>query len=182
MSNARLGTERLQEIFRERASLLSEVPTLEESGERISILSFRLGGELYGVELTCLAETRQSVPLRHVPCAPPHLVGIINLRGELLPVVDICPILGLPQQQLHTTVPALLVLSLKENKITFVVDRAENILTFQTKEIHPPPLSLESERAHFIRGVFLVDGRALSLLEMDNLLKDPRLAVEDVYS
>ena len=80
MDNTETANEGLQEILHQRSRILSEVPTQEESGEKISILSFQLGEELYGVELKYLTETRQSVPLRHIPCAPSHLVGIINLR------------------------------------------------------------------------------------------------------
>ncbi len=174
MDNAPTASESLQEILRQRSRILSEIPTQEESGEKISILSFQLGEELYGVELKYLTETRQSVPLRHIPCAPSHLVGIINLRGELLPVVDLHPILGLPQQQLRKVVPALLILLLKGNKLAFAVSRAKDILTFPTKEINPPPISLDPEHALFVRGELIVNNRPLSLLDVERLLQDPR--------
>lgn len=168
----------LQEILRQRARILSEVPTPEESGEKISILSFQLGEELYGIELGFLTETRQSVPLRHLPCSLTHLVGIINLRGELLPVVDLCPLLGVPQQQRPRIVPALLILAHKGNKFALVVDRTRDILTFPLKELKPPPLSLEPEHALFIRGELLVENRPLSLLDVEKVFEDPRFAEE----
>lgn len=176
VDKAQTRDDRLQEILRERARILSEVPAPEESGEKISILSFQLGEELYGIELHYLTEMRQSVPLRRIPCAPAHLVGIINLRGELLPVVDFCPILGLPQRELAKIVPALLVLSFRGDKPALVVDRAQDILTFPLKELKPPPLSLDPERAIFIKGELLVENRPLSLLDVEKVLQDPRLA------
>lgn len=178
MDEAQTNGESLHDLLEERANILSEVPATEESGEKISILSFQLYEELYGVELGYLTETRQTVSVRHVPCAPSHLVGIINLRGELLPVVDLCPILGLPQQPPRKIIPALLVLSLKGNKLALVADQARDILTFPKKEIKPIPLSLEPERAVFIRGELLVENRPISLLDVDKLLQDPRLTGE----
>ena len=80
-TNSQAGEDNLQELFQERAKVLREVPLAEEAGEKISILSFQLGEEVYGVELRDLTETRQSVPLRLLPSAPPHLAGIVNLRG-----------------------------------------------------------------------------------------------------
>ena len=174
MADGQTKKEGLQEILRQRSRILSEVPTPEESGEKISILSFQLGEELYGVELRYLTETRQSVPLRHLPCAPSHLIGLINLRGELLPVVDLYPILGLPQQQLHQTIPALLILSLEGNKLAFAVAQAKDILTFPAKEINPPPISLDPERALFVKGELLLNNQPISLLDVQRLLQDPR--------
>jgi len=172
------GADGLQEILRERARILSEVPALEESGEKISVLSFQLREELYAVELVALTEMRRAVPLRHLPSAPPHLVGIINLRGELLPAVDLCPILGLPQHEWREVAPALLILSSKGNKLALVVDEARDILTFPLKELKPPPLSLEQERILFLRGELLLDDRPISLLDVEKLLQDPRLTGE----
>lgn len=178
MDDAQTSTESLREILRERARTLSEAPAQEESGEKISILSFQLGEELYGIELGYLTETRQSVPLRHVPCAPSHLAGIMSLRGELLPAVNLRPILGLPQQEPPKIAPALLILSLKGNKLAVVVDQAKDILTFPVKELQPPPLSLEPERALLITGELLVKTRPLSLINVEKLFQEPRLAGE----
>ena len=61
--------EDLRELFRERARILSEVPAPEESGEKIAALSFELGGEIFGIELKHLAETRRATPLRRLPGA-----------------------------------------------------------------------------------------------------------------
>ena len=178
MDDAQTGTESLREILRERARTLSEVSAQEESGEKISILSFQLGEELYGIELGYLTETRQSVPLRHVPCAPSHLAGIMSLRGELLPAVDLRPILGLPQQEPPKIAPALLILSLKGNKLAVVIDQAQDILTVPVKELRSPPLSLEPERALLIAGELLVKARPLSLINVEKLFQEPRLAGE----
>lgn len=166
----------LPEILRERAKILSEVPCVEEKGERISIFSFELGEELYGVELSYLIETRQSVPFRQLPCAPSYLVGIANIRGELVPVVDLCPILGLRAQELHKVLPCLLVLSLNGNKLALVVARARDIVTFLARELKPPPLSLQADRALFIKGEYLLENRLVSVLDMEKLQAPPTVS------
>jgi purine-binding chemotaxis protein CheW len=163
-------------LLRERARILSEVPAPEESGEKISALSFVLNHELYGIELRHLAETRQATRLRRLPSAAPHLAGLINLRGELLPVVDLGPILGIGQREMAATLPAVLVLSLQGNKLALAVDQAQDILTFPARALQPPPLSLEPDRALFIRGEYLIDQRLLSLLDVEKIVADPRFA------
>jgi purine-binding chemotaxis protein CheW len=170
------GRKDFAELLRERARILSEVPAPEESGEKISALSFVLSGELYGVELKYLAETRQATPLRRLPSAPPHLAGLMNLRGELVPVVDLGPIVGLGQREMAALLPAVLVLSLQGSKLALAVDQAQDILTFPAKELQPPPLSLDPERALFIRGEYLFDRRLLNLLDVEKIVADPRFA------
>ena len=176
MEGAQTHQQYLRETLRERARILSEVPVAEESGEKISALSFQLGGELYGVELRYLAETRQSASLRRLPCAPLHLAGMMNLRGELVPVVDLGPILGLGQRAIPAMVTAVLVLSMQGNKLALAVDRAKDIVAFAAKDLQPPPLSLEPERAIFIRGEYLVNHRPLSLLDVEKIVADSRFA------
>ena len=177
--DAQPAAESLREILRERAMVLSEIPAQEESGKKISVLSFCLAEELYGVELSHLTETRQSISLRHIPRGPSYLAGIVNLRGEFLPVIDLCPILGLAQQKFGKNIPALLILSLQGNKLALAAERAEDILTFPMKELKPPPISLEAERGLFIKGELLVNNRPLSLLDVEKLLQELRLAGEN---
>ncbi len=170
--------EDLRELFSERARILSEVPAADESGEKIAALSFQLAGELYGIELKYLAETRQSMPLRRLPGVLPHLAGAMNLRGELVPVVDLGPILGLGPREMPAAVSAVLVLSVEGSKLALAVEQAKDILTFAAKDLQPPPVSLEPERAIFIRGAYLIDGRLLTLLAVEKILADPRFAGE----
>lgn len=175
---AEIQPEDLRELFSERARILSEVPAADESGEKIAALSFQLAGELFGIELKYLAETRQSMPLRRLPGVLPHLAGVMNLRGELVPVVDLGPILGFARREAPAAVSAVLVLSVEGSKLALAVEEAKDILAFAAKDLQPPPLSLEPERAIFIRGEYLIDGRLLSLLAVEKILADPRFSGE----
>lgn len=164
----------LTELFRERARMLSEVPQEEEPGERIAALSFELGEELYAIELKHLVEMRQATPLRRLPGVLPHLAGVMNLRGELLPVVDLRPMLGLGKTDIGSIVPAVLVLSFQGGKLAAAVDRARDILSFPARELQPPPVSLDPERGAFIRGEYLTAEGLLSLLDVEKILTDSR--------
>ena len=168
--------DELSELWRERARILAEVPPVEETGEQLAVLSFQLGEELYGVELKCLSETRRSVRVRRLPGAPRHLLGAANLRGELVPVVDLCPVLGLPQREMGPVLPCLLILAQQRDKLALAVDRTKEIVAFPAKDIQPPPLSLDPDRALFVRGEILVDQRLLILLDIEKIAADPRVA------
>jgi purine-binding chemotaxis protein CheW len=170
--------EDLADLFRERARILSEVPPQEEAGERIAALSFQLDDELYGIELKYLLEMRQATPLRRLPGVLPHLAGVMNLRGELLPVVDLRPVLGLGKTETSSVAPATLVLSFKGDKLAVAVDRARDILGFPANDLKPPPMSLDPERAAFVRGEYLMEGRLMTLLDVEKILTDARFAGE----
>src|SRR5258706_2063456 len=172
------GREDLSGLFRERARILSEVPPEEPGGEKVAALSFQLAGEVYGVELKYLAETRRDAPLRRLPGVVPHLAGVMNLRGELIPVVDLRLVLGLGRSEAGALAAALLVLSLKRSKLALAVDRTPDILNLPAKDLQPPPVLLDSERAIFIRGVHLTDGRLMNLLDVEKIIADPRFAGE----
>jgi purine-binding chemotaxis protein CheW len=176
--DAELSMEDLTELFRARARLLSEVPPEEQGGERIAALSFQLGEELYGIELKYLLEMRQSTPLRRLPGVLPHLAGVMNLRGELLPVFDLKPVLGLGRSEIVEVIPAVLILSFKGDKLAFAVDRARDILGFPVAELKLPPVSLDPERAAFIRGEYLMEGHLMTLLDIEKILTDARFAAE----
>ena len=173
-----VGREDLSELFRERARILAEVPPEEHSGEQVAALSFQLAGEVYAIELKHLAETRRHVPLRRLPGVVPHLAGVMNLRGELIPVVDLRLVLGLGRSEAGPVVSTVLVLSLKGSKLALAVDQTRDILAFPAKELQPPPLSLDPERALFIRGEYLTDGRLINLLDVEKIIADPRFAGE----
>jgi chemotaxis signal transduction protein len=98
----------------------------------------------------------------------------MNLRGELVPVIDLGPIVGLGQKEIPATLSSVLVLSVQASKLALAVDRVKDIVTFAVTELKPPPLSLEPERAIFIRGEYLIDRLALSLLDMEKIVADSR--------
>jgi purine-binding chemotaxis protein CheW len=175
---AEMSADDLTELFRERARVLSEVPTQEEGGERIAALSFQLGDEVFGIELRYLLEMRQATSLRRLPGVVPHLAGVINLRGELLPVVDLRPVLGLGKSEVAAMLAGALVLSFRADKVAVAVDRARDILNFPASELKPPPMSLDPERAAFIRGEYLIEGRLITLLDAEKIFTDPRFAGE----
>jgi purine-binding chemotaxis protein CheW len=172
------SAEDLSELLRERARILSEVPPQQEAGERIAALSFQIDDEIYCIELKYLLEMRQSTPLRRLPGVLPHLAGVMNLRGELLPVVDLRPVLGLGKSETSGAAPATLVLSFKGDKLAVAVDRARDILSFPANELKLPPMSLDPERAPFVRGEYLLEGRLMTLLDAEKILTDPRFAGE----
>jgi purine-binding chemotaxis protein CheW len=175
-----LTDERLEEILRERARLLSEAPDAEEDRGKTSAIVFQLGEEFFGVELNQLLETRQPTPLRRIPCAPSYLAGLVNLRGEILPVIDLRPHLGLPAGE-SGDASSLLVLLHKDKKLALAVDRVKEILNIAPLDLKTPPLSLDASQAIFTRGEVVAENHIVTVLDIERILsgvitseKEPR--------
>lgn len=95
-----LDSERLQKILAARAArLASRAANVEAQAESLSLLTFFLGGECYALELEQLSEVLPLQQVTPIPDAPPELTGVINLRGEIVTVVDLGRILELPASQ-----------------------------------------------------------------------------------
>ena len=85
----------IEQTLRARARRLAQVPSQTNSDAMIEVLSVRLGAEQYAVELSFLRAVLRPAGLTPVPCTPPHVAGVLNLRGELISVLDLPVVLGL---------------------------------------------------------------------------------------
>jgi purine-binding chemotaxis protein CheW len=156
-----------QEILRLRAQALRKKPaTIEQEGESLQVLVFRLADELYGLETV---HVREVVPLRSlvpVPCTPPFVLGLINLRGQILSVVDLRRVFGIPAEPIEENNPVIVI---HHEGIEFGL-LAESVLglrslPMETLQANLPTLG--GVGAEFLRGVtseglILLDGLKLT--------------------
>jgi purine-binding chemotaxis protein CheW len=89
--------EAREAVLVERSRRLAKVATTEPEGHSVSILVFRLGGESYAVDVAALRSIEPVGSLTPLPCAPRFVAGVLNLRGEMLTVLDLGAVLDLPQ-------------------------------------------------------------------------------------
>jgi purine-binding chemotaxis protein CheW len=166
--------ERRARILRERAILLAREPKqLVSTGDVLDVVVFRLADEVYALESTCVGEV---FPLRNlvpVPGTPSFVAGIVTLRGQILSVLDLRVLFGLPRRD-----PAGMVLFLRsaEMELGVLADVLLGVRTLLREEIRPAPPSLPGPRAAYLKGVL---GEDLILLDGRALLRDRSLVVEE---
>jgi purine-binding chemotaxis protein CheW len=141
-------------------------------------LSFELADELYAVPIGKVRELLGGVmrPTR-IPNAPAFLKGIVNLRGTLLPIVDLREEFGLPAAPFgkYTVV---IVTEVGGVPIGVVVDRAVDVVTFGPEEIRPQPARLDAHvQTEFIKGLAQVSERLVVILDMDSILTDEQMGI-----
>jgi purine-binding chemotaxis protein CheW len=167
--------EQARAILEERALALARVPAEPlNAAEAVVVVTFRLGDEAYAIETR---HVRRVVPMESctpIPGAPDFLVGVINLRGEVLAVISLGKLFGVAERP-ATGVSRVIVLGGERDEIGILADAAEEVTTLRINQLLEPPGSLEGIGRQIVRGV---TERALIVLDGAALLRDDRLVID----
>jgi purine-binding chemotaxis protein CheW len=140
---------------------------------RRGILTVGIGGEVYGVDILSIREITKLREITEVPRAPRYLLGVVTVRGLVLPVVDLRLRLRLPVAPLSRAGRILIVMH-KNERFGLLVDDVRGVVRFADNEIEPPPPSLAPVEAPFLAGIgrYSVDDeeRMVILLSLDAVL------------
>jgi purine-binding chemotaxis protein CheW len=135
-------------------------------------LTFALAGEEYGLPVLKVREIIKILDITAVPQAPHHVKGVINLRGKVIPVVDLRLKFGFPSQEYDERTCIIVVeVALQASKVMMgvVVDAVSEVLTITADEIEATPDFGEHVNTEFIRGVAKIKGRVKFLLDLDRI-------------
>jgi purine-binding chemotaxis protein CheW len=140
-------------------------------GETVELVAFRIGDQEYCIDIMSVREIRGWTAATMLPHAPSYVQGVINLRGTVLPVVDLSARLGLgacePTAR-HVTV----VITVNSQVVGLVVDAVSDILTQAMESIRPTPDTGSESTREFVKGVFAVENRMISLIELEAITPD----------
>ncbi|WP_020175381.1 chemotaxis protein CheW [Methyloferula stellata] len=133
------------------------------------LIAFRIGAQEFCVDIMSVREIRGWTPATALPQSPGFVRGVINLRGAVLPIVDLAARLGFPPAE-PTARHVIIVAQIGTQVVGLLVDAVSDILTVTDDIVQPTP-DVASEMAKtFVRGVLAVEGRMISLIALDNLL------------
>ncbi len=136
-------------------------------------LTFVLGGEPFAIGILAVKEIIEYTSVTEVPLMPAFLRGVINLRGSVVPVIDLSVRFGRPAGAISRRTCIVIIetqLSGERRDIGVIVDSVNAVLEFQAADIAPPPAFGANIRADFIQGMAKVDGRFVILLDVDHVL------------
>lgn len=138
------------------------------------VLTSRLGNEEYGIDILSVQEIRRYEPPTRIANAATHLLGVMNLRGVIVPIVDLRRRLGLPAENGADTVTV--VVNLAHRTVGLVVDAVHDVVTLNREQVHPRPALGGGAEADFIVGLASLesgnDQRLLLLIDLAVLLRD----------
>lgn len=146
---------------------------LAVSQDQQQYLTFMLGGEVFAIGILAIKEIIEYGNLTEVPMMPDYIRGVINLRGSVVPVVDLSARFGRRNTELtrRTCIVIIEVVTEQEKQVIgVVVDAVNEVLEIPQEQIEPPPAFGAKIRTDFIRGMGKVDGKFVIIMNVDNVL------------
>jgi purine-binding chemotaxis protein CheW len=133
------------------------------------LVVFELANEHYGVEISTVESIIKMQEITRIPHSPAFVEGITNLRGLVLPVIDLRKRFGLDAQEISRD-SRIMVVALGTMKVGMIVDAVSEVLRVPSESIEPPPSMTTSSRANFITGIAKLNDLLVILLDMSKIL------------
>ncbi|QHB56533.1 chemotaxis protein CheW (plasmid) [Ralstonia solanacearum] len=149
----------------------------EESGGE-EYLAFTLGREEYGIDILKVQEIRGYETVTRIANAPEFIKGVINLRGIIVPIVDLRIKFELERVE-YNQYTVVIILNLSDRVVGIVVDGVSDVLTLQSQQIKPAPEFSGALDTEYIRGLGSIDERMLILVDIEQLLLSADMALCD---
>jgi purine-binding chemotaxis protein CheW len=136
----------------------------------MSLTTFHLDRYLFGVEVATVQEVIRYQPMTRVPLAPPALSGLINLRGQIIPAVDLRRRLGFPDRPAGE-LPMDVVVRTGRGMVSLLVDRIGDVVEVSGEAFEEPPDTLTGVARELIRGAYKLDGALLLSLDVEGAVE-----------
>lgn len=139
--------------------------------DQIELISFRIGDQEFCVDIMAVREIRGWAPATPLPQTPPYMRGVINLRGAVLPILDLAVRLELPATE-PSARSVIIVINADGRLVGLLVDAVSDILSVSRDVIQPTPDVACDRVRSFVRGLMSIDGRMISQIAIDRIMPD----------
>lgn len=151
--------------------------THETRDKLVQLVSFRLGSDVYAIDMLRIQEIRRMIQITKVPQVPSYCEGVINLRGEVITVIDLRTKFGLaPIERDNNT--RIVFYEVEELVTGLIVDAVEEILMVPSSTIKPSPGTTPSTASHYIRGGVGLEDRVLLLLNITKIAAEAEVRIQ----
>ena len=137
--------------------------------ELLQLVSFKIDNEEFGIDIFKVREINRMMQVTKVPNAPHYIEGVVNLRGNIIPVVDIRSRLNLTKKE-HDKNTRIIVVELDKSTVGFVVDEVREVLRIPASITEPPPNFVGGINSDFIKSVGKLNDRILILLDLEKVI------------
>ncbi|KRB58950.1 chemotaxis protein CheW [Rhizobium sp. Root708] len=145
------------------------VKSLNEADREL--IAFRVGDQEFCVNIMSVREIRGWTPATAMPHSPSYMKGVINLRGAVLPIIDLSARLGMTAAE-PTARHVIIVAQVRTKVVGLLVDAVSDILTVNQEHVQPTPEIASELQRQFARGILAIDKRMICLLELEAIFPD----------
>lgn len=170
----RKGAE-AEQLLRERAQALARTPPPRSCDTMLELLQFGLASERYAVECRFVQEVHPLRDLTPLPCTPAFIAGIVNVRGRIVPVIDLKKFFGLPERGL-TDLHRTIVVRGHDLEVGLLADVIIGISSVPAASLQPSLPTLTGISAQYLKGI---TDQSLVVLSVDRILLDPKIIVHE---
>ena len=142
-----------------------------EDTQKNKFLTFRLGNEHYGLEIKYVTEIIGIQKITEVPDMPGFIKGVINLRGKIIPVMDVRLKFSMEERD-YDERTCIVVVNVDLSSVGLVVDEVNEVVDIPENQIEPPPLTRKGEKHRYVQGMGKIDEEVKILLDASRLLGD----------
>ena len=162
-------TDLIQHAVAARAAAGTGLPTnAQTSAKIIEFISFAIGNDQYGVDIMAVREIKGWAAITHLPKQPDYVRGVLNLRGAIVPIVDLRCRFGQGLTE-PTPLHIVIIVQIGERQIGLIGDRVLDIVSVGVDQIQPVPRTNESQTSHFLAGLVSTDNVMIALIDLPNL-------------
>ena len=160
---------------------MSDAGYMKTRASKNKFLTYFLGDEEYGVDISQVREIIAMMKITHVPKTPKYVAGVINLRGSIIPVIDTRLRFDMPSLE-YDEQTAIIIIEINKVSIGFVVDKVEEVLTIDEANLSEPPKFGANIDTEFIKNIARMGEMVIMILDLEKLFEAEEISMLDAMS
>lgn len=153
---------------------MEEMVTSNEVVEEIQYIVVKLGGEQYGIDIAHVDNIVRMSRITRVPKSQPYYVGVINLRGEVVPIMSLRRRFGLDNDEYAAATRIIIIRLEDQSMIGFVVDEVREVVNIDPRTIEKPTFKLDEKKASYLAGIGKKGDSLISLLDIKAVIMEKK--------
>jgi purine-binding chemotaxis protein CheW len=150
---------------------MSQSAQTEINSDTVELASFYVGEALCGMDILKVQEINKLIEMTRVPQAPEYVLGILNLRGEIVTIIDLGKKLGLKSTELSNKTRNIIVSS-NEEHIGLMVEQISDVFQAEWENVDAPPANIGGVQGKYFTGVFKTKDRLIGILDVEKVLEE----------
>ncbi len=150
---------------------VSDMAEASNQGAFLEIVSFHLGDQEFCIDIMAIREIRGWAPVTPMPHTPDYVLGLINLRGAVIPVIDMACRLGMSMTE-PSERSAIIVTDINGKLVGLLVEQVSDMMTIKSEDLQPPPEIIPEEQRAFCRGIVALDKNMVCFLNLDTVIAE----------